>query len=309
LVANFAGLAMLSVHWFNPLAYWAHRAFRDDQETACDATVLKAEAADRRHSYGSAILKSASCRVPGAACALNHAGALKRRIMIMIDGEKSTARRATGTALALILLAGGLVGTASTIAATETVGHVVTIERHGSTVTVTRDGVTRPATPAEIRQVETADRQARSAERQARRAARAAVQDARRAVERTAWPQAPLPPVAPVETIEPIAPLAPLTPPVPVSIAIPVTRPFVDRELIRAQVRASMSAARAEIARARAEGFRERDEALAEAAVMRRQAQVEAAQARHEARAEGERARREALAEAARARHEARQYR
>ncbi|MEY4889909.1 MAG: hypothetical protein RIQ75_1039 [Pseudomonadota bacterium] len=34
LIANFAGLAVLALHWFNPVAHIAWRAFRMDQEPA-----------------------------------------------------------------------------------------------------------------------------------------------------------------------------------------------------------------------------------------------------------------------------------
>ncbi|HEY8881726.1 MAG TPA: M56 family metallopeptidase [Roseateles sp.] len=40
---NLLGAAMLCLQWFNPLAWWAWRGLRDDQELACDAAVLAAE--------------------------------------------------------------------------------------------------------------------------------------------------------------------------------------------------------------------------------------------------------------------------
>ena len=41
LLANFVAIAVLSLHWFNPIAYYAHRLFRADQELACDVDVLE----------------------------------------------------------------------------------------------------------------------------------------------------------------------------------------------------------------------------------------------------------------------------
>jgi hypothetical protein len=53
---------VLAAQWFNPLAWAAHRAFRFDQEAACDARVLADLDAERRagsaHSYACAIAKS-----------------------------------------------------------------------------------------------------------------------------------------------------------------------------------------------------------------------------------------------------------
>lgn len=40
MAANVAGLAVLVLHWWNPVAHFAWVAFRADQELACDATVL-----------------------------------------------------------------------------------------------------------------------------------------------------------------------------------------------------------------------------------------------------------------------------
>ncbi len=327
LVANLAALALLSLHWFNPLAHWAYRAFRDDQETACDATVLDAESADRRHAYGSAILKSATCRVPGAACALNHAGALKRRISIMIDGRKSRTMRLGGGALALALVAGGLIGTA-TVAATagESDTRIVRDTPHDTRITVIENGRIRAATPAERREAIRAARAAGEAAREAGRAAERALRDAERSLAQVQAPIPPMPPIPPVPPVPPlpttaIAPVAPV-PPVPPLPPIateayrgPVVirngghtvivsnrdHAVVDRRAIRAQVDAAMAEARAAIA----EGGRERERAMAEAGRERTLALREASRARIEALAESRHAREAALAEAARARAEA----
>lgn len=83
LVANLAGLVVLALHWWNPVAHWAWRAFRADQELACDATVLAAASPDHRLAYGRAVLKSACGSTPAAACAMNHKNQLKQRIVMM----------------------------------------------------------------------------------------------------------------------------------------------------------------------------------------------------------------------------------
>lgn len=77
---NFAALAVLALHWWNPVAHIAHRAFRLDQEAACDAIVLNGATPDERHAYGSALFKSAMGSVPLAACAMGATTTLKARL-------------------------------------------------------------------------------------------------------------------------------------------------------------------------------------------------------------------------------------
>jgi len=113
LIANGAALVMLALHWFNPIAHWAYRAFRADQELACDATVLGASP-EARSDYGRALIKSAAAGMPGtAACALGPATELKRRITMIAHSTRSRARRLAGAALATILVGAGLGLTAS----------------------------------------------------------------------------------------------------------------------------------------------------------------------------------------------------
>lgn len=301
LIANLAGLALLSLHWFNPLAHFAYRAFRDDQEAACDATVLGAESNERRHAYGTAILKSASCRVPGAACALNHAGTMKRRILIMIDGRKSRALRFGGAALAALLVGGGLVATASTVAAPapQSVHHMIFIEGKGDNITITRDGHTRRATPAERGRIEhdiaQADADARRADRDARRAER----DAR--VDLGDMPRPTAPPVAPRMAQVAEAPPVPEAPPAPparrnnahrVSLSGPSDY-TVDRSAIRAEVDAAMASAHQALAEASVQmaavheqltaASEARRTAMADSAAAQRDAMRDAAQARRDA--------------------------
>ncbi|QXQ07230.1 hypothetical protein KX816_04075 [Sphingosinicellaceae bacterium] len=311
LVANLAGLALLSLHWFNPVAHFAYRAFRDDQEAACDATVLGAESDERRYAYGTAILKSASCRVPGAACALNHAGTMKRRILIMIDGRKSRALRLGGAALAAVLVGGGLVATASTVAApAKTPTHHMTfITGTGDNITITHDGHTRRATPAERRRIEHDVAQAEAGRRVAERGAERAER------ERTAMlaemPRPPARPAAPrapnskrIAEVPP-APEAPPAPPTPpeyrqgahdVSLSWQAEYP-IDRNAIRAEIDAAMASARQAVA----------DASVQLAAV--REQMTAASEAQREAMAESRADQRDAMRDVAQARRDAAQGR
>ncbi|PXA83320.1 hypothetical protein DMC47_43965, partial [Nostoc sp. 3335mG] len=111
--ANLLGLAVLALHWWNPLAHRAYRAFRSDQELACDATVLADAQAGDRMAYGSAMLKSASARMPGVACALSHKAQLKQRIVMMARKPIGASRLALGGVIAVAAIGGGLLLTAS----------------------------------------------------------------------------------------------------------------------------------------------------------------------------------------------------
>ncbi|WP_414899630.1 M56 family metallopeptidase [Sphingomonas flavalba] len=111
--ANLVALIILSVHWFNPIAHRAHRAFRVDQELACDAVVLATATSFERHAYGLALLKSTCDRLPVAACALGAGDDLKRRLKMMGHDKPGRGTVRCGTALALLLTGGGLLLTAS----------------------------------------------------------------------------------------------------------------------------------------------------------------------------------------------------
>ena len=113
ILANLLGLGVLALHWWNPLAHRAYRAFRSDQELACDATVLADAQAGDRLAYGSAVLKSASARMPGVACALSHKAQLKQRIVMMARKPMGATRLAVGGMIAVAAIGGGLLLTAS----------------------------------------------------------------------------------------------------------------------------------------------------------------------------------------------------
>jgi bla regulator protein blaR1 len=120
LPVNLAALVMLALHWFNPVAHIAHRAFRLDQESACDAIVLRGASISERHSYGSALFKAAIGPVPIAICAMGTATTLKTRLSHIIARAETPERAITGAALALAVIGGGLALTASTSFASDT---------------------------------------------------------------------------------------------------------------------------------------------------------------------------------------------
>ncbi|MFW2830927.1 M56 family metallopeptidase [Sphingomonas sp. ID0503] len=191
--ANLGALAVLSMHWFNPIAHRAYRAFRVDQELACDATVLKGATPDSRYIYGSAVVKAACKRAPAAACALNHKDQLKRRLKMMGKGETRGGLAMAGKLGVAALVGLGLGVTASVGIATENA----------------------EATTAKFRMTEMSpvDRTAASMIAPRVTGDGGRVSPARHRVEKT-WVESvpPVEPVGPIASIAPVAPSAPLPP-------------------------------------------------------------------------------------------------
>jgi hypothetical protein len=106
---NLGALIVLTVNWFNPIAHFAFRAFRADQELACDAAVTRRINQLALHDYARALVKSASRPGQIAACPMYEADQLKRRLKMMKE-HRATLRRNLGGSVALsALLAGGLI--------------------------------------------------------------------------------------------------------------------------------------------------------------------------------------------------------
>jgi len=105
--ASAAALIALALHWFNPLAYAAHRAFRRDLELACDAHLLSRADPATRQAYARTILRCVARPVPLPICALTNNKDLKGRIAMM-NAQHGLFRRLSGTACAAVLALGGL---------------------------------------------------------------------------------------------------------------------------------------------------------------------------------------------------------
>lgn len=117
LLANWAALVVLALHWFNPLAWRAFHAFRADQELANDARVLAGCAPTDRHAYGRAIVKAAHGKAISATCHLHTIADLKGRLKMLTMSRASRRRLAAGSAAVTLLVTGGLGLTASGTAA------------------------------------------------------------------------------------------------------------------------------------------------------------------------------------------------
>lgn len=113
LIANWAALGVLAIHWFNPVAWYAFRAFRADQELANDARVLAGRSAADRHIYACAIVKAAHGGAVSTACHLHTVANLKGRLKMLATSSTSRRRLASGSVAVAALLVAGLGLTAS----------------------------------------------------------------------------------------------------------------------------------------------------------------------------------------------------
>jgi len=107
-----------ATQWFNPLIGAGLRAFRTDQEAACDADVLRK--ADRSPAdYGRTLVKAVRLSRPSdqriAAASLTLAHPIKERLIMMTYPTPSRNKRLFGAGLAFALGAATLYATASSL--------------------------------------------------------------------------------------------------------------------------------------------------------------------------------------------------
>ena len=111
-----AARIVAATQWFNPLAYMALRAFRTDQESACDADVI-ARAKLSPAAYGRTLVKAARLARPSdrriAAASLTLAHPIKERLIMMTHPTPTLRSRLMGGTLAVALGAGAIFATAS----------------------------------------------------------------------------------------------------------------------------------------------------------------------------------------------------
>ncbi|MDK2761819.1 MAG: M56 family metallopeptidase [Sphingopyxis sp.] len=117
--ANGAALILLAAQWFNPFAWRAIRAFRFDQEAACDARVLTMAEADARGErtarYANAIVKAAGGRRLTLAAPMAVHDNLRERLTMLTRQDISRRRGMIGrfivggTALAVLATTATLV--------------------------------------------------------------------------------------------------------------------------------------------------------------------------------------------------------
>lgn len=103
-----------TLFWFHPLAWWALRALRHDQELACDAAVLRENGGQRR-CYANAMLKTLSATFPlPVGCAWSPSHPLTERIAMLNQPHPNRIRSRNGIAMAFVVT---LIGTGCAYAA------------------------------------------------------------------------------------------------------------------------------------------------------------------------------------------------
>lgn len=95
---NAVALLLLSLQWFNPLAYVALAAFRRDQEMACDARVLARRPRQRRRYAEAMLLGGLETSMPPLGCPWPSRHPLKERLEML----KQPAPRPHQRSLALV---------------------------------------------------------------------------------------------------------------------------------------------------------------------------------------------------------------
>jgi hypothetical protein len=115
--ANGCAVLLAALHWFNPLTRAAWRAFRFDQEAACDATVLCRAEQGSRGVYARALAKAASGQASAFASPMVRQDRLKDRLAMLAHPDPSRARRRLGLIAACVALLAGLGITATPVLA------------------------------------------------------------------------------------------------------------------------------------------------------------------------------------------------
>lgn len=113
--ATLIALALQAAQWPNPLAHLSFKAFRTDQEAACDAYVLArcAKGRDAASDYAAAILKSVRTGATSPAYGLALAHPVKERLMLLRNPKKSPLRLVAGAVCVAAFTTASLAATAS----------------------------------------------------------------------------------------------------------------------------------------------------------------------------------------------------
>ncbi|MBN2211722.1 MAG: M56 family metallopeptidase, partial [Sedimentisphaerales bacterium] len=129
--------ALQSLHWFNPLIWWAFARMRTDRELACDALALSQVRSEENRLYGGALVSllerfSQSQPLPAVAGILENKAQLKRRLTMISQFKRPTRRAGFVAAILLAVLAGALLTDAKDNVASSTNDVAATV-RHAVT--------------------------------------------------------------------------------------------------------------------------------------------------------------------------------
>jgi beta-lactamase regulating signal transducer with metallopeptidase domain len=100
---NLLASALLVLHWFNPVAWWAWRRLRVDQEMSCDADVLRRESPGALAAYAGALLKVQGVALaPPLATSWQSVHPLVERVRMLSLHRISPARHRAGIRVAAL---------------------------------------------------------------------------------------------------------------------------------------------------------------------------------------------------------------
>lgn len=106
---KWTAVAILSVHWFNPLSWFVRKELNRACELSCDEMLLRSMSREEKQSYGNTLLSmAASSALPARVVATMFSTEkrnLKERLVQIMNYKKSGARMLAAV-LALVLLAG-----------------------------------------------------------------------------------------------------------------------------------------------------------------------------------------------------------
>jgi bla regulator protein BlaR1 len=106
---NLLAFFLLTLFWFHPLSWLAYRAYRQDQELACDALVLQDASAEQKIAYSYALLSNAQQSTANWQLLTNHYGDKQMMKQRLIQLKQQQGFSKTAMAVTLIALFGAAV--------------------------------------------------------------------------------------------------------------------------------------------------------------------------------------------------------
>ncbi|MCJ8013080.1 M56 family metallopeptidase [Paenibacillus sp. KQZ6P-2] len=102
---------LLTLHWFNPLLWYAYRKMRDDQEIACDSLALTRINPEETKDYALTIIRllesfSNPIRLAGAASISSNKKELKRRVVMIASFSMNTKKWSLLGLMVMLLISG-----------------------------------------------------------------------------------------------------------------------------------------------------------------------------------------------------------
>lgn len=102
---------LLTLHWFNPLLWYAYSKMRNDQEIACDSLALTRINPEETKEYALTIIRllenfSNPIRLAGAASISSNKNELRRRVVMIASFNKNANKRSLLGLMVMLLISG-----------------------------------------------------------------------------------------------------------------------------------------------------------------------------------------------------------